>query len=166
MPLAEAALPAVTITGPAPGSSELCESILRALPNWFGIEEALLEYVRDVADLPTFTAHRNGEAIGLLSIKQHFEHSAEIHLIAVRPEHHRSSAGRALVDAAERWLLEHTATRFLQVKTLSSSREDASYAATRRFYSALGFVPLEEFPTLWGPRNPCLLLIKTLDGGR
>lgn len=151
------------IVGPAPGDSGVCESILRALPDWFGIEEALVQYVRDVAELPTFTAYQDGEAVGLLAIKQHFEHAAEIHLIAVRPEAHRLGIGRALIDAAERWQREQTATRFLQVKTLSPSREDVNYAATRKFYAALGFAPLEEFPTLWGPRNPCLLMIKALD---
>jgi hypothetical protein len=36
--------------------SELCREILAALPDWFGIEEAVDVYVRDVAGLPTFAA--------------------------------------------------------------------------------------------------------------
>ena len=47
---------------------------------------------------------------------------------------------------------------YLQVETLGPSRETANYAATRLFYLARGFVPIEEFPTLWG-RNPALLLV-------
>jgi hypothetical protein len=30
--------------------------VLAALPDWFGIEEAVEAYVRDVAGLPTFAA--------------------------------------------------------------------------------------------------------------
>ena len=30
----------------------------------------------------------------------------------------------------------------------------------RAFYLACGFRPLEEFPTLWGPENPALQLVK------
>jgi hypothetical protein len=44
----------------------------------------------------------------------------------------------------------------LTVKTLSPSRPDPNYAGTRRFYEAVGFLPIEEFPTLWGANNPCL----------
>jgi hypothetical protein len=33
--------------------SELCREMLAALPDWFGIEEAVHPYVRDVAELPS-----------------------------------------------------------------------------------------------------------------
>jgi ribosomal protein S18 acetylase RimI-like enzyme len=51
---------------------------------------------------------------------------------------------------------------FLQVKTLSGAHPDPGYAATRAFYLAYGFRPLEEFPTLWDPSNPALQLIKAV----
>ncbi len=154
------------ILGPAPGDSSTCERVLRSIPDWFGIEEALMQYVRDVADLPTFTARRNGAAgaaqdVGLLAVRRHFPESAEIHVMGVLAGWHRRGVGREMTLAAERWLRDE-GVRFLQVKTLSPAREDAAYAATRRFYTAMGFVPLEEFPLLWGPRNPCLQLIKAL----
>lgn len=40
---------------------------------------------------------------------------------------------------------------------------DPNYAQTRRFYERLGFAPLDVFPTLWSPRNPCLQMVKVLD---
>ena len=46
--------------------------------------------------------------------------------------------------------------------TLAASDPDPNYAATRAFYAALGFLPLEELPQVWGPENPCLLLVRTL----
>lgn len=52
--------------------------------------------------------------------------------------------------------------RFLTVKTLASSHPDQNYAATRRFYEAIDFLPLEVLPTLWGTENPCLLMIRPL----
>ena len=30
--------------------TNICEQIIRGLPNWFGIEKAILDYVRGVAD--------------------------------------------------------------------------------------------------------------------
>jgi hypothetical protein len=54
----------VEVEGPAE-RSQLAESILRVLPEWFGIEEATRAYIRDAAGLPTFAA---GEGAGFLSL--------------------------------------------------------------------------------------------------
>lgn len=32
--------------------SEICDQILRSLPDWFGIESSIREYVEDVEPLP------------------------------------------------------------------------------------------------------------------
>ncbi len=52
----------------------------------------------------------------------------------------------------------------LHVKTLAPtlSDPDPGYAATRAFYAAVGFLPLEELPQVWGPENPCLLMVMVL----
>jgi ribosomal protein S18 acetylase RimI-like enzyme len=129
---------------------------LRALPEWFGIEEATAAYIRAVRELETFAA---GEA-GFLSLKQHNPRAAEIYVMGVLPEQHQRGVGSALLAAAEEALCQR-GVEYLQVKTLGPSRESEGYAATRRFYEARGFVPIEEFPALW-PGNPCLLLVKKL----
>jgi hypothetical protein len=51
----------------------------------------------------------------------------------------------------------------LTVKTLSARDPDAGYARTRAFYTAMGFVPIEELPALWNPENPAVLMLKVLD---
>jgi hypothetical protein len=38
------------------GKSEICNHILRALPKWFGIEDAIVHYVREVESLPMLGA--------------------------------------------------------------------------------------------------------------
>jgi GNAT superfamily N-acetyltransferase len=150
-----------SIQGPEPGDSATCERLLRGLPDWFGIESSLMQYAREVADLPAFTAIAGRDAIGLLSLRQHFPETAEVHLIAVARPWHSRGVGRSLLLAAEAWLRAR-GTRLLQVKTLGPSRQCAQYARTRSFYQAAGFLPVEEFPTLWSPANPCLLLVKPL----
>ena len=105
------------ILGSQRGSADMCEAILRALPDWFGIEESIVQYGRDVTTMPTFTAHVDGEIIGFLSVNEHFPHAAEIHVMGVLPEHHDKGTGRALTEAAERWLRDR-GCEFLQVKTL------------------------------------------------
>lgn len=139
------------------------ERLLRSLPQWFGIEHSLLEYVDDARTLPTYVVrdHDSGAVVGILLLKHHFSASAEVHLMAVDPLRHRQGVGRALLRSAETDL-RADGVRFLQVKTLSDSHPDDNYALTRQFYLAEGFTPLEEFADLWDEGNPCLLLVKSL----
>lgn len=135
--------------------------ILRSVPEWFGIESALLGYVKASEEWPTWFAIAGEAPIGFITIHTHFRESAEIHCIAARPEWHRRGVGRALVHHAE-GVLRVQGVRFLQVKTLSPRRACEHYDRTREFYLAMGFVPLEEFPLLWDERNPALQLVKAL----
>lgn len=139
------------------------ERLLRSLPEWFGIEHSIREYVDDARSLPTYAVRDpHGDAvIGILLVKRHFPTAAEVHLMAVERAWHRRGVGRALVRRAAADLKADGAM-FLQVKTLSDSRADDNYERTRRFYRALGFVPLEELPDLWDPGNPALMLVKAL----
>ena len=152
----------LTITGPTPGDSEICNEILRSVPEWFGIEDAIIEYTRVIEKLPTFYAKCETKIAGLLSVKQHFSGSAEIYLMAVHRDWHRKGLGRKLLRASEEWLSE-SGVKFVQVKTLGESRENKEYEATRRFYEKMGFMKLEEFLDLWPEGNPCLQMVKKLE---
>jgi ribosomal protein S18 acetylase RimI-like enzyme len=141
--------------------SEICNSILRSLPEWFGIESAIVEYVNDVQTMETWVVYSENVAVGFASINKHFGKSAEIHVMAIRQEFHRKGIGHNLVIEVEDSLRKQ-GFKFLQVKTLSESRHSKEYDQTRNFYLKAGFTPLEEFKTLWGEHNPCLLLVKAL----
>lgn len=141
--------------------SEVCNTILRSLPHWFGIEQAIVDYVDDVSSMPTFVANNGDEIIGFLSLKIHNEFSAEIHIMGILESFHRKGIGRLLVREAESFLKKR-GYKFFSVKTLSPTRECNEYEKTRKFYLSVGFYPLEEFKTLWGEDNPCLMLIKSL----
>jgi GNAT superfamily N-acetyltransferase len=136
--------------------SRLCETVLRDLPDWFGIEEATAAYIRDVAELPTFGVDDDA----LLSLKLHTPRAAEVYVMGVRRARHRHGLGTALLEAAEEYLRARD-VQYLQVKTLGPSHPDSGYARTRGFYEARGFVPLEELHGLW-EQNPCLLMVKRL----
>jgi len=153
----------IRIDEPVTGLAAECEPILRALPDWFGIEQSIVQYVRDIEQLPTIIARdADGSAIGFMSIKQHFPRTAELYVLGVRAEDHRRGVGRAMLAKAEQWLAAR-GVHILQVKTVSASRQCEAYARTREFYEAVGFVPLEEFPKLWDVRNPCLIMVKGLN---
>lgn len=151
---------ALTVAGPLPGQSALCERVLRALPDWFGIEQSIQDYIRAVSDLPTFLARADGQEIGFLSLKQHYPETAEIYVMGVLPAWQGRGAGGALVAAAEAHLRQ-SGVQVLQVKTLAETHPDPFYARTRAFYRKMGFAPLEVLD-LWGTSNPCLLMVKAL----
>ena len=81
------------IVGPTLAAVAPCEAVLRSLPDWFGIEDALLMYARDTATLPTFaladdaagaehadTADNTApRIIGFVSLQQHFPAAWEVH---------------------------------------------------------------------------------------
>jgi hypothetical protein len=159
--------PPFRIRGPFLGQGAVAERILRALPGWFGIESALVEYAAAAEELPTFVAVLPGPScdreerpgsqqvrpdrvIGFVTLKETSEDALELHVMGVLPGWHRRGAGRA-----EGYTMLH-------VKTLAPSDPDPGYAATRAFYVAAGFRPLEVFPEIWGPDDPCLLMVRPL----
>lgn len=148
------------IEGPRTIAASAAEAILRQLPQWFGIESALLAYANEAEDLPNFAATLNGEIIGFVSLREHNPVTLEITCIAIAPDWHRRGVGTRLCAAAEAWWSERGG-RLVQVKTLGPTRSSVPYERTRLFYQARGFLPVEEFADLW-PGNPCLLLVKPL----
>nr|WP_281363934.1 GNAT family N-acetyltransferase [Microbacterium immunditiarum] len=131
------------------------------MPEWFGIEDAVHNYVNMAARLESHIASLEGVTVGVALVERHFAHSAELALIAVHADHRASGIGRRLVEAVED-SLRGEGCRFLEVHTVGPSYEDAGYAATRAFYDSVGFTPMHEFHKLdWD--GPTLILIKTLN---
>ena len=141
--------------------SRICDDILRALPQWFGIEESIVEYVADVATLPFFVAELFGTPVGFCATTDHFGCHADLHVLGIFSPLHGRGIGTAMLDEVSRECRDR-GIRYLTVKTLDASHPDKNYAATRKFYEACGFQPFEVLPTLWGEANPCLVMIKEL----
>ena len=143
------------------GKGAAWAEVLETLPEWFGIAEANAMYVRNVEALPCFGAYFDDSIVGFLAVKVHTPFAAEIYVVGVKAMHRRTGIGRELVAHGQRYLAERD-VRFFTVKTLSPSRPDPGYEETRRFYEAMGFMPIEEFPTLWNADNPALMMAKVL----
>jgi len=143
--------------------SALCDTVLRALPQWFGNEAARVDYVSRVRDAPFFAAYEDGAAVGFLALKEHNAYTAEIMVMGVLPEYHRRGVGAALVRACEQSCRARK-IEYLTVKTLDASSGYEPYEGTRRFYRKAGFRPLEVFPLYWDKDNPCLLMANYIGG--
>ena len=137
-----------------------CEDILRSLPGWFGIEEAIVQYCHDIKVMDSFVVEMEGTVVGFATLKQHNPFTAEIVVMAVREDHHRSGIGRDLVKHVVQ-SLRSRGVEYIEVKTLGPSKPSQHYIQTRAFYEAVGFRPVEE-TNLWGEENPCLIMIKHL----
>jgi predicted N-acetyltransferase YhbS len=151
----------LTIRQLKPVDIPACERILRSLPSWFGIEQANKEYIRSLSILPTYVAIENNEVVGFITVKNHTRVASEVHIIAVEPSKHRRGVGRALINRVEKDL-RREGVMLLQVKTLGPSHPNEGYRLTRIFYEDVGFMPLEETIKVWGPDQPCLILVKYL----
>ena len=139
----------------------IADCILRNLPEWFGIESSLREYVELASESPFFAAYHDSNPVGFVAIRVHNPISAEIFVMGIHKENHRQGIGRKLIEHCINYSIDKK-IEYLSVKTLDESREDESYRQTRMFYQSVGFKPLEVLPTLWGEENPCLLMIMYL----
>jgi GNAT superfamily N-acetyltransferase len=141
--------------------AEACDAVVASLPDWFGLEEGIREAAELVRTAPGLVAETDGEVSGFVTHAPRSSAAVEITWIAVHARHRGSGIGTALLASlAEQ--VRSAGVRLLVVKTLSD-REDPGpeYAATRAFYLARGFIPVQELD-IWGPENPAQLLVKPL----
>ncbi len=117
--------------------AKTCGDILSELPDWFGPFEVYRDYIDDIETRPVFVAQIQGQNIGIMALTQTTDASVDIHLLAVRPEHHGTGVGRAFVALAKEYA-QRNDTTFLTVKTLGPSQENVAYERTRRFYGSWG----------------------------
>jgi GNAT superfamily N-acetyltransferase len=148
----------------APTDAEACDAVILTLPYHFGHEGGRAECAHAVRTQGGLVAVEEGEVVGFLTLQRHDPRSAEITWMAVRADRRRHGIGKRLIERAARDLARE-GVELLSVLTLAESepeeRETDNYADTRRFYRALGFVPLRELSLeSWDDR--AVILAKTL----
>jgi len=145
--------------------SNICNLILRALPDWFGVEASIIDYANRVQTMLFWTAFDNEKPIGFISIQNHNRYTSEICVMGILKEYHRQGIGKKLFSCCEKYCIENK-IEYLTVKTLDASASSKSYEKTRAFYLSVGFRPLEVFPSYWDKNNPCLLMGKFLGNAK
>ncbi len=138
---------------------QIAAGILEALPEWFGIPEAVREYINGCVERPFFAATDGMKPVGFISMKENNQYTVEIYVMGVLPDYQGQGIGKALFNKAYRWAREQ-GYEYMQVKTLDESHPDINYAKTRSFYFSVGFRPLECIPELWSKENPCLIMVQ------
>ena len=133
--------------------------VLKDLPEWFGIPESTQAYIEGAKALQVWAAYQDGDLLGFVSLSYSSEDCAEIDCLGVKKGHQGRGIGSQLLAN-----LESEAGKqvdYLQIKTVAEG-SNKDYDRTNVFYRSLGFKKLEIFPQLWGPQNPCQILIKKM----
>ena len=144
--------------------SQICDAILHALPEWFGVEASIVDYINKVRELTFYAAFDSCVPAGFAALKTHNAYTAEVCVIGVQGVYHRMGIGKKLIALCEGYCGENN-LEYLTVKTLDGSSESEGYEKTRMFYFSVGFRPLEVFPVYWDENNPCLFMVKKISAG-
>lgn len=132
--------------------------ILNRLPEWFGLPDSTQSYIQNSKSMPFWAFVEAGGPQGFIALKETGASTAEIYVMGVLKERHRSGIGTALWHSFLSYAREK-GYEYVQVKTVQSGRYE-EYDRTNRFYQRLGFRELEVFPSLWDAWNPCQIYIK------
>jgi hypothetical protein len=153
------------VIGPVPvldRRGDICREVLESLPEWFAIPASIESYVAAADELPMLACFGpSREVVGFVSLKTHTGLRCR-GLCDGRQALLASPWNWPRLDRSPAQLAISQGVRFLTVKTLSPSNDDPYYERTRLFYEAVGFVPIEEFPTLWEPENPCIFMLRPI----
>lgn len=66
--------------------SNICNDMFKALPNWFGVEASIVDYVEQVKKMPFYAAFDSVNPIGFVAIKVHNSFAAEVCVMGVLKE--------------------------------------------------------------------------------
>ncbi|PAT01897.1 hypothetical protein CI105_03300 [Candidatus Izimaplasma bacterium ZiA1] len=141
--------------------SEICRLVLSDLPEWFGIEESLNMYIRDVQKYPMFAYYQEGEVCGFYCLREENKTTLDMYVLGVKKKYHHLGIGSKLQKFVNDYALDNNYENLI-VLTLSDKHSDKNYAMTRNFYLKQGFKPLYESDKIWGKDNPTLIMMKNL----
>ncbi|MFC6261460.1 GNAT family N-acetyltransferase [Levilactobacillus fujinensis] len=139
--------------------ANIVQEVLADLPEWFGLPNSMTAYVDAARDLPLWVARNEKNVVGFIGLTTTSAATAEVQCMGIKRAYHHQGIGRRLM--VELIANARQTFSYLQVKTVAPGHYTA-YDQTNTFYRAVGFDPLEVFPTFWDTWNPCLILIQKL----
>jgi ribosomal protein S18 acetylase RimI-like enzyme len=141
--------------------AEYTNSILRKLPEWFGIEKSIQDYVNTVHEYPFWAAFDNDNCIGFFSGKIHHNRTGDIYVCGIDPNYHGKGIGMLLYNELEKYFIQNNC-EYIIVKTVDEINPEKHYTQTVKFYESIGFKKLITLPEVWDKNNPCLIMIKII----
>lgn len=139
--------------------SKITNEVLRDLPEWFGIEESLVEYVNNVVKYPFIAIYEGDEVAGFYSLREENKYTLDMYVLGIKKKFHGKGLGTQLQEWANKFAMEQGYKQMI-VLTLSNKSTDKNYAMTRKFYYKMGFIDLYESDKIWDEYNPTLIMVK------
>jgi len=139
----------------------ITEEVLRDLPEWFGIEEAIVEYVHGVKNKTFFAAFDKNNPVGFYCIRQENDSVLDLYVLGIKRSHHRKGMGKSLQAHVEAYAKEK-GYEYLMVLTLAKKAYDEAYLKTRKFYLDMGFIDFYENDEIFSKDDPCQIMMKKL----
>ncbi len=137
----------------------IVNEVLKDLPEWFGMDDAISDYVENSVKYPLWVAKKDDEVLGFINLKETALEVGEVYCMGIKKNWHNNKIGTRLFYELEKYAKNYY--KFIQVKTIEQGRYK-EYDQTINFYKSVGFIEFEVFPTLWDEWNPCLIMIKAV----
>ncbi len=137
--------------------AKICTEILKQLPEWFEIEDAVLRYAAESRQSYFWAYIEGDKAVGFLSAKETSPYAVEISVMGVLESYQRKGIGAAFVKSLYDFA-KGSGYEFMQVKTVQAGTYPC-YDITNAFYKKAGFKELECIADLWDKDNPCQIYV-------
>lgn len=142
-------------------AEEICRSITRSLPEWFGLPDANERYAKGMLERISLAASINNNYVGMITLEFPYPNNCNIYWMAVEKDFHGQQIGIDLLRNAENFCRERGCSS-LTVETLSPKLGDKNYLKTYLFYEKSGFFPLFEMHT-YDQNNLMVYMYKSVD---
>lgn len=86
--------------------AQVCNDILRSLPEWFAVEESIVDYTRKVQDMIFYIALEDTNPIGFIAVKTHNEFTAEISVMRIMSDFQRKGTGTSPIKRVEKFCID------------------------------------------------------------
>lgn len=139
----------------------IARTILRDLPEWFGIEESTTEYIQNVQKYPLVAAYINDMPVGFYSIRQENKDVLDMYVLGVLKEFHGKGVGTQLQYFVDDYAKQKH-FKYLMVLTLAEKVQNKEYLQTRQFYLNQGFIDFYQNDDIFDKNNPCQIMLKKL----
>jgi len=83
----------------------ICTEVLRDLPEWFGLEDSLLEYVKNVTKYPFFVSYLDGEVVGFYSLREENKSCLDMYVLGIKKKYHGLGYGTLLQDYVTKYAI-------------------------------------------------------------
>jgi GNAT superfamily N-acetyltransferase len=147
----------------APADAEACDAIILGHPDFFGHEGGRADCARAVRSQAGWVAVEADQVLGFATWEPRTDAAAEVTWMAVRRDRRHQGTGTAIVEALVADL-QARGFKLALAMTSAGDRDPAdgpdTYAPTRRFWLARGFLPLIELD-IWDA-NVALLQVRPL----